>query len=271
MISRVYTPRPPLSNFVESFWYYDGYQLPHAKDRVLPNGSMQLIINLSEDRLRVYDRWDTDKVENHPGSLVCGARSEFTVIDANHRSIMGVSFKAGGAFPFFKLPAGELRNMQVSLDLLWGSRAVQLREELLEGTTPEARFLILERALLEGSAGLWRHPAVAFALKVFDGVPQTRSIGEVTDQIGLSPRRFIQAFDAEVGLTPKLFCRVRRFQEVLSVIGRQKSIDWAAVAAGCGYFDQAHFIHDFRGFSGVSPTTYAASRGDFQNHLALPD
>jgi AraC-like DNA-binding protein len=272
MISRTYIPRPPLSDFVEIFWYYDGYHVPHPKERVLPNGSMQLIINLAEDRLSVFDRQNTDESRSFGGCLISGAHSEFVVIDtACQNSIMGAAFKRGGGFPFFRMPAGELHNAQVSLDVAWGAKARELRERLLEAQTPEARFQILERALFERAARFTRHPAVAFALSEFGQVPQARTIADVSGQIGLSARRFIQVFNDEVGLTPKLFCRVRRFQEVLRVIGREQAIDWATVASDCGYFDQAHFIHDFRAFSGLNPTSYVANRGEFQNHVPLID
>src|SRR5215471_15692147 len=205
MIARTYLPGPPVSNFVEMLWYYQGYVVPHAKERVLPDGSMQLIINLAEDRLGVFDSRDPSVGRTLGGCLVSGARSEFVVIDTScQKSIMGAAFKRGGGFPFFHMPAGELHNVQVSLDVLWGGKAAELRERLLEGQTPDARFQILERALFEQAARFTRHPAVAFALSEFSRVPHDRSIGEVTGQIGLSPRRFIQVFNDEVGLTPKL-------------------------------------------------------------------
>jgi len=254
------------------FWYYYGYQVPHSRERVLPDGSMQLIINLAEDRLGVFDSRDESISQSFRGCIVSGARSEFVVIDtACQKSIMGAAFKRGGGFPFFRLPVGELHNVQVSLDVLWGAKAPELRERLLEAQTPDARFQVLEQSLFEQAARFTRHPAVAFALTEFSRAPHDRRIGDVTGQIGLSQRRFIQVFNDEVGLTPKLFCRVRRFQEVLGVIRREPVIDWAGLATDCGYFDQAHFIHDFRAFSGISPTTYAACRGEFPNHVPLLD
>jgi transcriptional regulator GlxA family with amidase domain len=135
-----------------------------------------------------------------------------------------------------------------------GARAVSLRDQLLDAKTPEARFRILEQCLLARAARpLARHPAVAFALKEFQAVPHTRTISDVANQIGISQRRFIQVFRDEVGLTPKLFCRVRRFQEVLHLIGREQ-VEWVEVALACGYYDQAHFINDFQAFSGLNPT-----------------
>jgi AraC-like DNA-binding protein len=264
-------PAPPLSEFVAMLWLYEGYHQPHDKERLLPDGSMELVINLNEDRARVYDPHDTEKFQTLRGALVVGAHSEFFVIDtAQQHSVAGVHFKPGGAFPFFDPPASELRNALVSLEDLWGCLAAQLRERLLEAGTPRAKFLVLEQVLLAQAAQrLNRHPAVAFALREFHGLPHTRTIAEVTGQIGLSAKRFIQVFSGEVGLTPKLFCRVRRFQSVLRRIGTGRQVEWAAVAVDCGYFDQAHFIHDFRAFSGINPSAYIAQRTEHLNHVPL--
>ena len=266
-------PAPPLSEFVGLLWLYEGYQQPHAKERLLPDGSMELVINLNEDLTRVYDPHDTGKFHTLRGSVVVGAHSEFFVIDtAEQHSVAGVHFKPGGAFPFLDLPASELHNTLVSLEDLWGSLADQLRERLLEASTPQAKLCVLEQALLTRAAErLERHPAVAFALNEFHGAPHTRTIADVTGQIGLSAKRFIQVFSEEVGLTPKLFCRVRRFQRVLRRIGAGRPVEWAAVAVDCGYFDQAHFIHDFRAFSGINPSTYIVQRTEHLNHLPLID
>jgi AraC-like DNA-binding protein len=188
---------------------------------------------------------------------------------ARDESILGVHFKPGGAFPFLKLPAGELHNTHVSLETLWGTKAAALRDQLLEAKTPEVRFHLLERFLMaEASRSLVRHPAVAFALKEFQGVPHARTISEVANQIGISQRRFIQVFRDEVGLTPKLFCRIQRFQKVLRRIWKRQPFEWVDVALACGYYDQAHFINDFQAFSGLNPTVYIKQRGDRNpNHV----
>lgn len=273
MRSYRHIPAPPLSEFVELLWLYEGYQQPHAKERLLPDGSMELVINLNEDLTRVYDPHDTQEFRTLRGPVMVGAHSEFFVIDtAEQHSVAGVHFKPGGAFPFLDVPAGELHNTLVSLEDLWGSMAGQLRERLLEAATPAGKLRVLEQALLARAADrLARHPAVAFALREFRGAPHTHTIAEVTGQIGLSAKRFIEVFSGEVGLTPKLFCRVRRFQRVLRRIGAGRPVEWAAVAADCGYFDQAHFIHDFRAFSGINPSTYIAHCTEHLNHVPLID
>lgn len=278
MVYRTYIPRPPLSDFVYLFWLYEGHNPPHAKERCLPTGTMEMVIDLREEELRVYDGQNHEQFQKFRTALICGAHSEPFVIDtATQASVMGVHFKPGGALPFLQLPADELRNAHVSLETLWGAKAIELRDRLLEAEAPEARFGILERTLLSRAVRpLARHPAVAFALKEFSlkelqETLHTPTISDVSERTGLSRRRFIQVFSEEVGLTPKRFCRVRRFQKVLGLVQMEQRVEWGKMALECGYFDQAHFTHDFRAFSGLTPTAYLACCTEHLNHVPLRD
>src|SRR5262249_20396973 len=273
MVSYLHSPPgPPLSQFVELFWHYTGVPQPHNRERLLPDGSEELVINLRENHFRVYDSDHQDDFKNFHGVLVCGPHSNFFVIDTpSQAEVIGIHFKPGGAFPFFKFPVDELQNQHVGLDALWGARATELRERVLGAPTPKARLEVLEGFLLaQALRGLERHPAIGFALREFQK-PEAPAVGAVADQIGLSSRRFIQLFSQEVGLAPKLFCRVRRFQQVLRLVHTGCDADWTDIALSCGYFDQAHFIHDFKEFSGINPTTYLAAKTDHLNHVPIHD
>ena len=112
MQSYRYIPAPPLSEFVGLLWLYEGYQQPHKKERLLPDGSMELVVNLNEDLTRVYDPHEPEKFQTLRGPVVVGAHSEFFVIDtAEQHTVAGVHFKPGGAFPFLGLPASALRSV----------------------------------------------------------------------------------------------------------------------------------------------------------------
>src|SRR5262249_27883926 len=231
MIFRSHIPGPPLADFVEMMWYGDGYAAPHALERVMPTGDMSIVINLDEDRTRVYDPEDVSKCRTLNGSLLVGASSNFGIIDTEEqRSTFGVVFRPGGAVPFFKAPPGELQNAEAALDTFWGREAGFLREQLLAARTADEKFAGGERALLRRIVKpLEPHAAVRFAAEDFRRMP-SRTIAAVTDQIGISGRRFIQVFTEQVGLTPKLYCRVQRFQRVLRhITGRgsgSSDIDW---------------------------------------------
>jgi methylphosphotriester-DNA--protein-cysteine methyltransferase len=185
---------------------------------------------------------------------------------------MVVNFKLGGASPFIGIPAGNMHNRNVPLDALWGSAALDLRDRILKARMPDARFRLLEQCLL-GQAHAVRecHPAITFALREFEAVPQSQNIADITKRTGLSLKWFIELFRAAVGLTPKLYCRLQRFRAVVARIGQQLQPDWAELACACGYFDQAHLIRDFRNFSGLSPTSYLADRMELLERTRFAD
>jgi AraC-like DNA-binding protein len=252
-------PHDVLGEFIELLWLYDGYVVPHAQERLLPMATTEFVVDLR------------DEGRGATAAIVAGPHSEYSVIDTSAEvSVVGVHFKPGGAFPFFGVPAGELHNLDVSLDTLWGARAMQLREQILAAPTPDAKFDVLERTLLQTARTFVRHRAVTFALRELSAVSTARTIAEVTEAVGMSQRRFIDRFRNEVGMAPKLFARVQRFQEVVRAVHKLREVDWADVAAACGYFDQAHFIHDFKAFSGFTPSTYFALKSEHQNHVPLP-
>lgn len=266
-----YVPRAPLADFVESLWLYESNTpLLHARERRLPSGSVELVITLREDVVGVYDPQDANKLHSFRAGVISGPYSTFFVIDTSClSSLIGVAFKPGGAAPFLPFPVAELYNRHMSLETLWGSPALELQHRLTSVDTPQARFPILEQWLLTQARQplLWR-PPLTFALAE---LPTTRIISEVVEQTGLSSRHFIQIFHEAVGLTPKQFSRVKRFQEVLRLIEEGEQIVWADIALSRGYYDQAHCIHDFQDFCGLTPRTYLAQRGKFRNHVPLPD
>jgi AraC-like DNA-binding protein len=269
MINRHRVPRPPLAQFIELIWLYENDPRPHTFERILPTGAAQLIVNLKEDQTRLYTPERGNQCETTSGTVLSGVHSRSCVIDtAEQEYVLGVSFRPGGTTPFLNVPTHEMRDVHIPLDLLWGRGcAATLRERLLEARDPDAKLDVMEDALTE----MWRppglHPAVAYALDTFGRRPLTTSVKAVTDVIGLSAKRFIERFKNEVGLTPKRYCRILRFQQAVRRAHRCPHVDWSQVAVDCGYFDQAHFIHDFRSFAGLTPTGYQAAQTEFHNHV----
>lgn len=249
----------PLAPYIEKIWYCDGYQVTHRKTLVLPNGKFQLVISLAEGPLRAPGGPPGELGES-ASSLVLGIRSHFSVIDtATLKSAMGVLFWPAGARAFFDGPADSFYNQNVPLDLIWGSTAIELRDRLREASTADDKFHVLETALLERmNRRLELHAGVRYALGRFARAPHIRSVVDVAREAGLSRRRFAQLFREQVGLTPKLYCRLHRFQNVVRQISQGLPVDWADLALAGGYCDQAHLANEFRHFSGMSPTAYLA-------------
>jgi AraC-like DNA-binding protein len=263
-------PRPPLDAVIESIWIVEsGPSGPNRLERVLPTGAAQLIVNLTENQTRRYDPARGMRSETTGGVILAGPMSRFSVIDTREQEwVAGVAFKPGGATAFTRMPASEARDLDIDLVDLWPrDEAASLRERLLVAPTADARLDQLEAALRRAWRGHAGHDAVAYAVGTFTAQPEIASVSTVMAAIGLSQKRFIERFAAEVGLTPKRFCRVRRFQRAIALAHAGRAVDWTSVALDCGYYDQSHLIHDFREFSGLTPTEYTAARTPFQNHV----
>jgi AraC-like DNA-binding protein len=262
-------PQPPLDAFVALVWVCRDGPRRHALERVLPTGVSQLIVNLKEDRTRVYDPAPPHRCVSTSGTVLTGVQSSYHIIDTLEQEyVAGVVFKPGGTAALVGAPADELRDADTPLELLWGrQQAAALREQLLECRDANAQLDVLEDALLARRRLRSMPAAVAFAIATFDQVPLVTKIGAVTDATGMSAKRFIESFKTHVGVSPKRYCRIRRFQRAVARAHSGERIDWPQVALDCGYYDQAHFIHEFRAFSGLTPTSYQASRTAFQNHV----
>lgn len=288
-----FPPTPLLSPFIASFWVHQS--TPQARSRVLPTGTAQLILDLSGDGLCVPDSATYSGLSGPMGgrsrdafpALLHGADTMAYPLETDRPLFqVGVDFRPGGAHPFFAPPAGALQNAHVSLEALWGRRQVaELRERVAAAHSVEECARLLEHSLLQQAVRpLCHHPAVALALGVLsdsstsrglsgflgrDAAPQADQptlISQVAEAAELSSGRLTRLFQEEVGLTPKQYARVRRFRTVLRRIhteqtGRpEQRVNWARLAADCGYYDQSHLIKEFHTFAGVCPSAYLRAR-----------
>jgi AraC-like DNA-binding protein len=253
-----YISRRPLAEFVAFFWYWRGHTAQGAPERILPMPTVELVINL--DRGRAAD------------AGISGPQSRAFIIEGTaQRELLGVHFKSGGAFPFLGCPSGELLNLNLTLTDLWGKRkASELLARVHEAATAAGKIQTLEKWLiLNATRPLQHHPIVCFALREFHRNPGLLKSDILAESIGVSQRRFIQLFRDEIGLAPKLFSRVQRFQQAIKAIDMRDTVDWLDLALSCGYFDQAHFIHDFREFSSLTPGQYLGLRTGHLRHVRL--
>lgn len=267
------SPRPSLRPFVRTLWATSHptppASIPATRERVLPTGDMHLVFRLSDHPLRLLD--DVDGASGHTigHAVVGGARASFYVREvANPAWSVGAQLGPGAAELLFGMPAGKLADRHIPLDDLWGRSAERVREQLFEARHPERQLDLLESLLaarLPTVRGL--HPAVAQALAQFRTAPDVRA---AVDATGYSHRRFTALFREGVGMTPKRFCRVLRFQRVLGRVAEDPTAAWADLALDAGYSDQSHFNREFREFAGITPGEYRSVAPRHSHHVPLP-
>ena len=263
-------PAAPLDALIEKIWDWDMPPPLHRFERVLPLPGAALIINLHEDETRVYTDDEHRTCTRSAGAILGGPMQRSQIIDtAEQVRVMGVVFRAGGAHAFTGEDLAASAQRDIDLHDLFGPDADRLRQRLLETATPTARLVLLEQWLRERLRSATKNAAMDHALMLLNRVPQVRRIPAIAKHIGMSERRFTQLFRRQMGMTPKHYARLIRFRAVVDHAHGRQSVNWSAVAADCGYCDQAHLTHEFRHFAGVTPAVFSRQRGPYVNHLAL--
>jgi AraC-like DNA-binding protein len=221
------------------------------------DGHVSLTLNL--DRVCLADgRWLHGVA---PVATVIGAMSVVgPERPAGRAEMVGAYFRPGRAAPFLGAPSRVVTDRIVALEDLWGPAATDLSGELCD-MDEAARIDRLERTLLERLA---RARAITTSVDAV-GLAQRAiaSAGAVTvermaDDAGVSRQALTRAFRETVGVPPKLYCMLARFQAGLRYAGRGKDVDWARAAVDLGYADQSHMIMEFRRFSSLTPYQLAS-------------
>src|SRR5262249_760668 len=119
MFLRTYTPGPPLDEYIDRFWYCSDTPA-HPRERILPSGTVELVINLTDDEIRIYDPSHPNRARRYPGAIVAGPYSNCFLIDPLvHASIIGVHFRPGRAVPVLGVPVSELPHAHGALASLF--------------------------------------------------------------------------------------------------------------------------------------------------------
>jgi AraC-like DNA-binding protein len=266
--SWMHRPVGPLAAAVQCIWCWGEPDVAERRERVLPAGTLDIVFNLRDDRLRVCDRDDAGRSDVLPGTLITGVQSRYLVVPAPPgAAILGIHFRPGGAAALLGIPAGDLEDAYAGLDSLWGAGARRLRERLAEASSRADRVHLVESFLLGRAAPrLAPHPRVALALEALDD-PTVLRVADLRARTGLSAKQLIALFRDEVGIAPKTFWRIHRFQAAVRRLEGAPARGGAELAADLGYFDQAHLIRDFQAFAGLSPRAYLERRPHRPNHV----
>ncbi len=261
----MYRPSSALADYTEIIGYWHAHV--GYRSRAVPRGAVTLIIDVGQRQQIDFYAADGCTRLDVPPAFVTGSHTDSYVSEMPaDEPAMAVHFRPGGAFPFLGISLGELENAYVGLDDIWGRGGIELHERLIDAPTTAARFGILETFLLSQPwPSVRRHPGVAAAVDAIEANPSIQ-MADLRDLVGMTTKRLIALFRAEIGLSPKAYARIRRLQAALRLLG---SMSGAQVASEVGYFDQAHFVREFRSFTGMTPTQYTQQRLVLPSHVPV--
>jgi AraC-like DNA-binding protein len=259
-VSRV--PRPPLDGLIDDLYYLEG-EPPYPRLTLPPMPAAFLIVNLGAP-FRIRAGTDIEAAEYADGVVVTTPTRALEFGYPPGTRSVGVHFKPWGPAPFLPMPASELCNRPVTLEDVWGRPTVaELRDQLATAAGPHEMLSLLEDQLMRlvcetAGLGLVRHTSSVIA-----AATGAVAIGDLSVAAGVSSTHLAQRFKEVVGVTPKRLARTYRFAATVLAIDPAGPVDWLELAGRAGYYDQAHFGHDFRAFTGLTPTRYLDVRRRF--------
>ncbi|CAN5268198.1 helix-turn-helix domain-containing protein [soil metagenome] len=251
-------PHPKLRPYVTRYCGYDEQTTSFTRRIEAAGVEVPLIINLGPPLgLRLSsDSHSTD----HDEGFLAGMHDGYAIVDS-HGSQCGleVGLTPVGAQRLLGVSMREVTSRVVRIGDALGVLAAELRERLLDAADWPTRFTIVERFLVDRLARSPAPPAaLEWALARMHETAGNLEIRALTDELGCSRRYLISKFNDHVGVPPKVFARILRFQRACS-LAESEQFGWSEIAQQSGYYDHAHLIRDFQQFAGRTPASFSAS------------
>lgn len=265
MIYKEKPPSPALQRHIDAFWQLEAQSTgaSSAQEKILPDGRVEMIFNLAARFQRFHQN---GAIEKQPGAILVGQmREPVSIAPMGAIALFGIRFKPGGAVPFLRIPLHELTGHILPAAEHWRGFVPEMEERLQGAQSFTEKIQHAEAVLLR----LFRPEDDRAVETLIDRIMASagrRSITQLARAIGLSTRQLERRFQMHVGLGPKLLARIIRFQKIFKAL-EENPHGWSEVALACGYYDQAHLIHDFKAFSGQNPSAFLLAQTQMSAYL----
>lgn len=255
MQSALHSPKAPLDQYIETLWWHEipGY---HGRELILPSPYMELIVNMG-DAHKVFRDAELSRFEWQRDAWLAGMQTRCLAIESTSSHMIGARFKPGGAHALFESPVSAFTDRVVPLQELWDAEVVALRQRILAAGSTAERFQAFEDFLLSKlRAEAPGYSRVQTAIQKLERSQGQASIHEIAEEQGMSHKHLTDEFQRLVGVRPKQYARMLRFSGALATLDPSQPIDWRQLAHRAEFYDQSHFINEFKAFTGLTPTEY---------------
>ena len=247
-------PSPELSNVIKRFWSLDSEDPSGQAETILPDGCPEIVFNLS-DR---FQRIEGPNSTLQPSALFAGQISRSISIRPTGKvSLFGVRFQPAGAFVFGRISSREFTDRIFDISSVFGRSAIDLEDAINQAPKFESRIYFFEQFVRANCGDFNNEDRLCkYAVDHIGRNAGNASISGLATMLNISERSLERRFQDHIGLAPKKFARIIRFQNAVRSIESADHPDFLDIALTFGYFDQSHLIRDFQEFCGQSPLEY---------------
>ena len=244
-----------MSGFIKFYWQLElGSDLQTVyTERVIPSGELQLIFHYRTP-FKEISKHNQSLIQ--PQCLICGQQTEYKDVMTAPGSVgmLAVVFYPCALSTFFPNPISEFTNQSVALEHIFSAEIKELQDRIIEANGVYSRIQLIENFLLGRLSIPHNFSLTREAVNVITRVNGQIAVGEVASQLDISKRQLERIFLKNVGISPKKFGRIVRFNTSIKLFEKATSLTTLTYEAG--YFDMSHLIRDFREFSGLSPKAF---------------
>ncbi|WP_308365700.1 MULTISPECIES: helix-turn-helix transcriptional regulator [unclassified Microbulbifer] len=251
---REQAPRAELRPYINCFWAIDSAEPVTVRDRTLPDGCQEIIFNVETRVLRD----DGHGLNTNPAVELVGQMTKpYQVVTSGRQRYFGIKFYPHSFSPFTRESICDLRDQSIDLRALFGGDFERIVDRVFERPAFERFVRLMENHLLHrlqsANTGSCYRLVERAVRRLF--LPEPPTIDRLCAELGVSDRHLQSRFRRHTGLSPKQLAKMIRFQKSFQYLADPR-ISLTEVAQHCGYYDHAHFAHDFKSLAGVSPSQY---------------
>jgi AraC-like DNA-binding protein len=246
-----------LTRHIESILYIKDFTPEHSIERVVPTGHIFIIFELDDITRHTFHNKSLKVLNEYSKVWVSGTHRNFISISAHQDSeMLVIQFKPTGSYPYLHFPVYEISDKVVSAEEIFGEEIWELRHTILQAATPHEKLNIAADWLTDRFDS--RKEVPEYLLRFVERL-EKEAVSNLNEIIGAYPytqKQLIQHFKKYIGITPKYYHRILRFNEIMKMINKEEKVSWSYVAHNCDYSDQSHFIKEFFLFSGFNPREF---------------
>ncbi|MEO9482201.1 MAG: helix-turn-helix transcriptional regulator [Ekhidna sp.] len=253
-------PSDLLKDLVKEYWVFESEDSTITQQKIIPDGYSEIIIHYrSPYRINLAGRWEEQSLLLFSSQI----RRFFFLENTGKSGMIGIKLHPAAFFELFQKDVSSLTDRVIALDEIIASELVQL-EAIKAGDSIESRVGMAEKWLESQLQNLHPQGVVRHCIADIFATHGMIDIDQMASNVCLSTRQLERLFKKVVGLTPKFYCRIIRFNYIFEVM-KDHNDSWIRTALQSGYFDQSHFIKNFKEFTGEEPSNYGFDEVNLAN------
>lgn len=262
MFFKRFDPAEELKNIIDCYWFIeDDDELPQQQ-KIIPDGFNEIIFHYRNPyRIKLGGDWEEQSLSLLAGQI----RKHFFLENSGASGIIGIKVKPTALTHLFGLSMYQFTDRVVDISSVAALRPLLIQEELKKAAGHEECVILLDSMLKKIlSEKKYTITAADHAVGLILANHGMMTVSDITRQIGIGERQLENLFKKYVGLSPKFYMRIIRFNYIFKLV-QENNQSWSGLAYEASYFDQSHFIRNFRDFTGENPSDYAFDEKNMAN------